>query len=329
MRFLACLLGLACCACSTSVEAAVRAPAPAPGTWRLWQDQAVFSAVDRLLAGARGRVWVEMYEFGRPDLAASLLAARRRGADVRLVYDPTVGVSRATAARLRGKGLPVRPYPVDDRLHQIDHVKLLIADGVALAGGMNWGVTSRLNHDYAVEVRAARPVARLGAIFLQDWRLAGGSPAPLPEPPGDAAEVAQTAPGEGIRALLEGDLARARRRIRAEVFALTDPEVIAALAIAARGGLDVRVLLDPNQDVNRPTYQLLRAGGVPVRWYPAAAGTKLHAKAGLFDRRLVVGSANWSRSGLGSNHELDLEVTAPADVEEFSRRFDLDWAAAG
>ena len=305
------------------------AAVPAPGPWRLWQDAQVFMAVDRLLSGGRSRVWLEMYEFGRPDLAARLVAARRAGSDVRVVYDPTVAATLVTARRLRAQGVPARPYPVDSKLHQIDHVKLLIAGSAALAGGMNWGSTSYRNHDYAVEVEDAGAVSRLAQIFLQDWSLAGGTPAPLAGRGAGEGPAVQTFPGDGIRLLIERDLIAARHRIRAEVFAFTDPEVIAELALASRAGVSVEVLLDPNQAVNRPTYALLRSAGVAVRWYRVAAGQKLHAKAGLFDGRLVVGSANWSRSGLGSNHELDLEVVAPAAVTAFNRRFELDWEAAG
>src|SRR5207248_3683127 len=98
---------------------AMPAPGPAGG---LWQDAAIFTAAGQVLGSARGRVLVEMYEFGRPDLAAALLAARARGAEVRAVLDPTVPETVATGRRLSAAGLPVRFYPVDDRAQQIDHV---------------------------------------------------------------------------------------------------------------------------------------------------------------------------------------------------------------
>src|SRR5262249_45952405 len=157
-------------------------------------------------------------------------------------------------------------------------------------------------------------------IFEQDWSLAGGRPAPLPAAPGP---VAQTAPGEEIRGELLAALAGARRSGAAEVFVLTDPDVIAGLAAARRRGATVRVLLDPGQDVNRPSLDLLRASGVQVRWYPAPPGTKLHAKAGLFDgRELLLGSANWSRSGLSVNHELDLVSEDTQVAATFASRFE-------
>jgi len=304
-------------------------PVSAGTTFRLWQDAAIFDVVRRLIdgAGAGQPVWVEMYEFGRPDLAAELRKARGTGADVRLIVDRTVSVSARTADRLAAAGLAVRSYPVDDKRHQIDHVKLLLAGETALVGGMNWGRTSAANHDYAFETASQEATDRLRAIFEQDWSLAGGLPAPLAARLGP---VAQTAPSQEVRSALINALRQAGRSVEAEVFVLTDSEVMAELAAAQRRGARVRVLLDPGQDVNHPSLSLLRSARVEVRWYRVTTGTKLHAKAGLFDgRKLLLGSANWSESGLSVNHELDLASADPKAAAAFAGRFEQDWSMSG
>jgi cardiolipin synthase A/B len=289
---------------------------------RLWQDASIFALVGGLIESARRRVLVEVYELGRANLVLSLRARRASGVDVRVITDPTVVASRQSADLLDRLGVPERAYPVDDGRHQIDHVKLLIADGEAVVGGMNWGAHSDRNHDYVLETRVAIEVGRLAAIFEQDWALAGGRPAPLAPIPG---QVAQTMPGEEIRIMLERALAEARVRVLAEVYTLTDPATIAGLAAAKRRGAHVKVLLDPNQPYNRHAYVLLKSGGVEVRWYSVPKGTLLHAKIGLFDGTLVLGSANWTLSGLGVNHELDIETGDPEAVAAFATRFGGDW----
>ena len=301
-------------------------PSAPPEAGGLWQDARIFVVVGETLAAARTRVLVEMYEFGRPDLARSLVAARARGADVRVVLDPTVPVTLLSGRQLAAAGVPVRYYPVDDHAQQIDHVKLLLGDDRALVGGMNWGATSDRNHDYALLLRSPPDLGRLSRIFEQDWALAGGSPAPLPAEQGS---IAQTAPGNEIRRLVEAALASARRRIEAEVFDLTDPDLVLLLQSARRRGVSVRVLLDPGQDVNRPSYALLRRGSTEVRWFRPPPGAKLHAKALLADGLLVLGSANWSRHGLDVNHELDVATTNASAVAAYTDRFEADWAAAG
>ena len=302
------------------------AASPVPGAaGGLWQDGRIFAAVSGLITQARSRVLVEMYEFGRGDLAIALVDARARGADVRVVLDPTVPATLRTGRRLVAGQVATRFYPVDDRAQQIDHVKLLVADGQALVGGMNWGATSDRNHDYALRLHLPAELDRLTAIFDQDWSLAAGTPRPLAPVGG---EIAQTAPGGEIRALLESALGRARYRIEAEVFDLTDPDVVLLLQSAHRRGARVRVILDPAQDVNRPIFALLSRAGVEARWYGAPPGAKLHAKAALTDGLLVLGSANWSHHGLDVNHELDVATADPAAVAAYEARFETDWEAA-
>lgn len=318
-----CLLG--CSAPAPAPVAPVLAAAGGQEPVQLWSDAGIFTLVGGLIASAHGRVLVEMYELGRSDVVKALGAARARGVDVRVITDPTVAASRKSSVKLDRLGVLERVYPVDDGRHQIDHVKLLIADGEAVVGGMNWGAHSDRNHDYVLETRVQAEIDRLVMIFDQDWSLAAGRPAPLASAAG---EIAQTAPGEEIRAMLSRALVHARQRVLAEVYTLTDPEVIAGLTAAKRHGLTVRVLLDPNQPYNRHGYAVLRAGGVEVRWYPIPTGALLHAKIGLFDGELVLGSANWTLSGLGVNHELDIETGDPRAVAAFASRFDADWSAS-
>jgi phosphatidylserine/phosphatidylglycerophosphate/cardiolipin synthase-like enzyme len=294
-----------------------------PEPVRLWQDATIFTLVGRLISTAHKRVMVEMYELGRRDITSALGAARSRGVDVRVITDPTVKASVRSAAVLDGLGVAERVYPVDDARHQIDHVKLLIADGEAVVGGMNWGAHSHRNHDYVLETRVPAELERLVSIFDQDWSLAGGQPAPLAA---DRSEIAQTSPNDEIRSMLVGALRRAQRRVLAEVYTLTDAEVMAGLAAAHQRGALVKVLLDPNQAYNRHAYAVLAASGVEVRWYPIPKGALLHAKIGLFDGDLVLGSANWTLSGLGVNHELDIETQDPQAVAAYGSRFDSDWS---
>jgi phosphatidylserine/phosphatidylglycerophosphate/cardiolipin synthase-like enzyme len=162
-------------------------------------------------------------------------------------------------------------------------------------------------------------------VFEQDWAFAEGRPAPLPPSSGP---LAQTAPGEEIRNLLESGLASVVHRALAEVYTFTDSDVMVELAAARRRGADVRVLLDPNQPYNLRSFEVLAAAGVQVRWYPVPRGALLHAKIGLFDSELLLGSANWTYSGLDVNHELDIETTDPAAVAAYDGRFESDWARA-
>jgi len=102
------------------------------------------------------------------------------------------------------------------------------------------------------------------------------------------------------------------------MFYLADRPIIRALKRAARRGVSLRVLLDPNKDAfgrtkngmpNRQVARELTAAGVPVRW-AATHGEQMHAKlllvrhaAGTAD--LLLGSANFTRRNL---RDLNLET---------------------
>ncbi len=318
------LLSLVGCSSPASATAVPVVPAAVQGGVHLWMDASIFSLVGRMIVSAQRRVLVEMYELGRADIVRSLGAAEARGVAVRVITDPTVGASRKAAAALDSLRVPERVYPVDDSRHQIDHVKLLVADGEAAIGGMNWGAHSDRNHDYVLQIDVDSEVRRAAQIFEQDWDLAGGRPTPSPDAPGAA--VSQTSPGGGIRTMLEASLDRASHRVLVEIYTLTDGAVIAELGMARRRGAEVRVLLDPNQVYNVHAYAVLRASGVEARWYPIPKGALLHAKIGLFDGELVLGSANWTLSGLGVNHEVDVETQDGAAVQAYANRFESDWA---
>src|ERR1700751_1303784 len=118
------LLGLALlCGCAPAVSrAAPVAPAPSgPGPAVgiggdtlsvLPRGVVAFPVIRRLIETARRRVDVEIYEFGRADIAADLVDAHRRGGAVTVVTDPTVPASEATAENLPAARVAVAGYPV-------------------------------------------------------------------------------------------------------------------------------------------------------------------------------------------------------------------------
>jgi phosphatidylserine/phosphatidylglycerophosphate/cardiolipin synthase-like enzyme len=105
-------------------------------------------------------------------------------------------------------------------------------------------------------------------------------------------------------------------------------DAIAALSEAARRGVAVFVLFDPNQDLNQLAATRLRDAGVHARLC-RSHGEKLHAKAMEVDRhRLIVGSANWTSSGFLHNPELDAAIESPALASQALARRESDWNAS-
>ena len=286
-----------------------------------------FAAIGEALGQARRSIDIELYEFQRLDLAALLLDAHDRGVAVTAIKDPSERSSRTIWAQLEQGGVRVVAFPLERMT--IDHVKLLIVDGVrAIVGGINWGTHSPRNHDFDVLVTGP-VVDNLERAFQQDLALAG-EPAVIPAPAADRViQVLTTRPGESIRAAALAAIAAAQHSIDIEMFVLSDRLVLEALVLAARRGVHLRILLDPTQPQNIDAFGLLQSAGAVVRFYRQSRDELLHAKLGIFDAGAVLfGSCNWSRSGFTRNHELDLLVNEPRLARTFLSRMEQDWAVS-
>ena len=315
------------------IGAALALPAIVPAPIISGADQLVpltdgataFAAIGEALGDARRSIDLELYEFQRLDLAAMLLDARERGVTVTAIKDPSERSSRTVWAQLEQGGVKVVPFPLE-RL-TIDHVKLLIVDGVrAIVGGINWGTHSPKNHDFDVLVTGP-VVDNLERVFKQDLALAG-EPGVIPSPAADrVVQVLTTRPGESIRTAALAAIGAAKNSIDVEMFVLSDRLVLEALVSAARRGVHLRVLLDRTQPQNAAAFGPLESAGAVVRFYQQSSDELLHAKLGIFDAGAVLfGSCNWSRSGFTRNHELDLLVSEPSLAQTFLSRMEQDWA---
>jgi len=329
------LLAASCAPGRTPSPAALATPSVPVAPIAIGADQLVplpdgptaFSAIVDELRHARHSIDLELYEFQRLDLAGLLLDAHDRGVAVTAIKDPSERSSRTIWAELEQGGVRVVAFPLE-RL-TIDHVKLLIIDGVqAIVGGINWGTHSPLNHDF--DVLATGPVVdNLERVFRQDLALAGDA-AVLPAPSADRrVQVLVTHPGEGIAAAALAAIGAAQRSIDIEMFVLSDRLVLDALVSAARRGIRLRAVLDPTQAQNIAAMALLQSAGGAVRFYLQAGDELLHAKLGIFDRQTVLfGSCNWSRSGFTRNHELDLLIRDTTLARVFLSRLEQDWAVS-
>ncbi len=126
-------------------------------------------------------------------------------------------------------------------------------------------------------------------------------------------------------------IGEARFRLDVEMYDLTDRQVLGALARAAGKGVEIRLLLDPGQRRNLQVPKILGDKRVSVRWMDTdqEAGQRMHAKVACADNRsLLVGSANWTYTGLRVSHECVLVQEDPSLALDFSAAFERDWAKA-
>jgi phosphatidylserine/phosphatidylglycerophosphate/cardiolipin synthase-like enzyme len=227
-----------------------------------------------------------------------------------------------------------------------NHRKVIIGDDGR--GGLAGLVTSANPHDasslhsnVALRVRgeALRPLldSELALAREAGWRrsweppAAAAAAAALPAPE-RTARVQVLTEGE-IRAALLRNLGatRAGDRVDIAMFYLSERECVAALLAAARRGVTVRVILDPNKDAfgrekngipNRPVASELASasdGAIRIRWY-RTHGEQFHSKLVAVrtptEFWFTLGSANLTRRNLADfNLEANVAASVPPNAE--------------
>lgn len=346
-----------------AMDRASAAPAiPGNRVTLLYDGPDTFAAMLERIVGARSRIHLENYII-RDDatgqrFADALAVAARRGVRVRVLYDwiGSFGTRRRFWDQMRQAGIMVRafgPPRLGDPLliFARDHRKLLVVDGdTMVAGGLclgdEWvGDPARRRQpwrDTAVAVDG--PAARAAdAAFGRAWRFSGAPPfddaeevAAEVNAEGDVAvRVVATEPGQerNFRTidLLLG--VSADRIWITEAYLAAPQRMYQAIVDAARGGVDVRLLLPGASDIgvvrnlSRVGYRGLLAAGVRVwEWH----GPMLHAKTSVMDGRFLrIGSSNLNPSSLLANWELDVFVDDEPLATALEHRFLQDLSHAG
>ena len=94
-------------------------------------------------------------------------------------------------------------------------------------------------------------------------------------------------------------------------------DLIEALAAAAEKGIHVVVVLDDYPWWNERTAEYLRNHSVEVHIYMGEES--MHAKVVVVDSKIVVlGSHNWSESGLAYNHEVSILIRSQSMAEQLA-----------
>ena len=273
-----------------------------------------------------------------------------------------------------GSGDSWLPNPLDDGPDKVsfgawarllnfkaDHRKVIIGDDGK--GGITGVVTSANPHDASslnsnvalrVSGTALSPLLASELALAKEFGWKGGwtpaEPTPLPQPaPENTARLQALTEGE-IRSAIVRNLSGTRigDSIDIAMFYLSEREVIQALLGAARRGVAVRIILDPNKDAfgrekngipNRSVAAELSAasdGAIKVRFF-RTHGEQFHTKIVAIrtatEYWFTLGSANMTRRNLGNyNLEANLAAGVPVNSEiatSITAWFDALWNNRG
>lgn len=299
-----------------------------------------YAELEREIGAAQSSIHLEFFIW-QPDplgqrLLAALAAAAQRGVEVRLLLDE-LGSWQLKRRYLRGLEQAggewswfSSVHPLRQRwfLHLRNHRKLVVIDGrLAWAGGMNVGEEYCVWRD--LHARFEGPiVASLQSVFTDDWffgttrRLTQPKYYPPLAPAGEscaavlAAGPDQEASANVIRLAILACAAAARERLWiSSPYLVPDPAISSALQLAARSGVQVRIVIPSAPDsfyigyVGQSFYDDLLGAG--VRIFEHTAGM-LHTKGLVLDDDwCLVGSANLDVRSLKLNFELNVAVHCP------------------
>jgi len=305
-------------------QTAPLSPAAAASLRLLTEPAAGIGPIDKLITGAKHSVDLTMYELADPTAEADLAADAARGVDVRVLLDRHLEKSANTAAYdyLSAHRVHVHWAAAGTTYHQ----KTLTVDG-ATSVVMTLNLVARDyagTRDFAVVDTGRADVAAIIATFNADF--AGRHITP---PDGTDLVWSPTNATASVLSVIGG----AKHTLAVEDEEMDDPAVTAALAAAARRGVNVTITMTADSEWDQAFSQLTRAGAHVRLYRDASSVLYIHAKAIVADagrsgQRVLVGSQNFSKASLGYNRELGILTSAPAIVTGIAATLAHDYAGA-
>lgn len=297
-------------------------------------EDTIVTLIRQALPGSRIRVAV--FNFSRNNVSAELVAAARRGVDVRIVLDGGTPMDPGTEVPALRTGLGAANVHVCDApgtscigtgiMHHKTFLFSQLSDGsrnVVVQASHNLTTTQLSMHNNALIVRGDD---LLFAGYERVWNdLVRDVENPNYYTIVDGAFDTRAyffprASGDTVVSILDNATCDASARIRVAMAFFTDARIAVAQALArrAREGCSVSVVIG-NGEITPGANVLstLRGAGVVVTLYPTRTNNwGLHSKYLLIDapytgvrRRLVfTGSHNWTGPSLDANDETLLKV---------------------
>lgn len=295
-------------------------------------SQKLFDLID----GAKDRLYVYNQSLSDATVIDKLIAAKQRGVDVKvIVNDPRSADDKNVAARqkLETAGIEVGYY----RKYTL-HAKAIVADNKSFIGSQNFTNGGLYNNREFGEIfEDPATTKQLADIFVEDFKTTGVVT-------GDKTQALETVQihrmPESTNYPIVAAINSATKSVDLEVYILTDPGVTDALKLAAKRGVQVRVMLEPKpigeSSSNEAKATELREAGIDVKETPPEFNSNSnvdHAKFMVIDGRdLLFGTGNLVKSGLGeslkdewNNRDFWVQDTRSSAVKEAALLFERDW----
>jgi len=286
-------------------------------------DDSARSIADAI-AGARRSLRIKMFVFSDPGLVAAVIAAKRRGVDVRIMLNPArrdgEDDNAATRRTLIEAGITVSD---SNPCFELTHEKsMLVDDSLAFVKSLNWETRNLTEtRDYAIVTDHPHEVTEIGHCFEADWHRQDFAP-------GSAARLVWC-PANGRERICEFiDNARTKLFVQNERY--QDAIVIERIVRAARRGVKVHVMARPPHTLKVDkliegvgALRIMDDVGIKIH---KLKHLKLHAKMFLADGVAgIVGSINLAPGSFDGRRELAIEVRDDDVVDRLHDVAARDW----
>jgi len=286
-------------------------------------DDSVKPIIDAINA-AKKSLRIKMFVFSDPGLLKAVIAAHRRGVNVRIMLNPSRRSGKAENGRSR-KMLKAAGVDVIDSnpAFGMTHEKsMVVDDAIAFVKSLNWETKNLTEtRDYAVITSYKHEVREIIKCFEADWK----------RKPFDTGEHAHLiwCTGNG-RERIARCIDEARHTIFVQNERYQDAVIIERLVRAHCRGVKIHVMARPPHKLQKEKLTegvggLRTMDDVGIKVHKLKH-LKLHAKMLLIDdRRLIVGSINLAPGSFDSRRELAIEVTDRRVIKRMVKVARHDW----
>ncbi len=273
---------------------------------------------------AKKSLRIKMFIFSAPSLLNAVIAAKRRGVDVRVMLNPARRDGEKENATSRRKLLAAGVKVLDSNpAFGLTHEKSMVVDDQrGFVKSLNWEVKNLTEtRDYAVVTTKKREVAEIIACFEADWSRKNFTARK------DADLIWCTDNGrERIAKFIDS----ARHSIFLQNERYQDAVIIERLVRAALRGVKVHIMARPPHKLKRAKLTESVGGlrtmedvGIKIH---KLKHLKLHAKMLLADdRRAIIGSINLAPGSFDSRRELAIEVHDKKVIKRIRKIAKHDW----
>ena len=322
-------------AISASIEPSTRANSPQPQLFIQPKDgiAPILNEIKSAKVSIRHKIY--LFTDARQDVIDALVAAKARGADVRILLERepsgTVGGNTNIFLTLKAAGLNVQLTKAF-RFVFVHEKSFVIDDKIAIISTANTtGSSYSSNREYQVKLENPELVAEIAKVFDGDWN---GTDIDLRD-----AKLVWSPSQITTSGLVKGNarnkilslINNAKQSLMLEQEAMADEDVIQALIAAQTRGVTVSFVGSPKPA--NDTYIVagadrLKAAGINVRWLLT---NFVHAKVILADEtRALIGSINLSTNSLNANRELGVMLEksdAPDAIARLKLQIEADLSA--